>query len=69
MVRKNSLRDYPFRDAAAWPFGEALFNIEYDVMSDTTKARRFGFQEVVETEEMRMRMMEDLQELRFIPTP
>jgi nucleoside-diphosphate-sugar epimerase len=69
MVRKYGLLDYPFRDAAAWPFGEAVFNIEYDVMSDTTKSRRFGFHEVVDTEEMLMRMMREFQDLRFIPSP
>jgi hypothetical protein len=37
-------------------------------MSDTTKARRFGFHEVVDTEEMLMRMMSDFQDLRLIPT-
>ena len=69
MVQKHNLQNYSFRDAAAWPFGEAVFNIEYDVMSDTTKARRFGFHEVVETEEMLIRLMTDFQRLRFIPTP
>jgi nucleoside-diphosphate-sugar epimerase len=69
MVQRYGLLDYSFRDAAAWPFGEAVFNIEYDVMSDTTKARRFGFQEVVDTEEMLLRQMHNFQEMRFIPTP
>jgi nucleoside-diphosphate-sugar epimerase len=69
MVRRYGLLDYPFRDVAAWPFGEAIFNIEYDVMSGTTKARRFGFHEVVDTEEMLMRMMGDFQARRLIPTP
>ncbi len=69
MVQKYSLLDYSFQDAAAWPFGEAIFNIEYDVMSDTTKARRFGFHEVADTEEMLLRLMRDFQQRRFIPTP
>jgi hypothetical protein len=29
-------------------FGEAIFNLGYDVMSDATKSRRFGFHEWVE---------------------
>jgi nucleoside-diphosphate-sugar epimerase len=68
MVQKHNLLDYSFKDAAAWPFGEVIFNIEYDVMSDTTKARQFGFHEVVDTEEMLLRLMKDFQKLRFIPT-
>jgi hypothetical protein len=38
-------------------------------MSDTTKARQFGFHVVVDTEEMLLRLMKNFQKLRFIPTP
>ena len=68
IVKKHGLLDYAFSEAAAWPFGEAIFNIEYDVMSDTTKARRFGFHEVIETEEMLLRLFERFQQMRFIPS-
>jgi nucleoside-diphosphate-sugar epimerase len=68
MVKKYNLLDYSFRDAAAWPFGEAIFNLEYDVMSDTTKARQFGFHRVVDTEEMLLRLLAQFQKMRFIPT-
>jgi hypothetical protein len=44
LVKEHDLLDYSFQEAAAWPFGEAIFNLEYDVMSDTTRSRRFGFQ-------------------------
>jgi len=68
MVQKYNLLGYPFKDAAAWPFGEAVFNLEYDVMSDTTKARKFGFHEAIDTEEMLLRMMAQFQKMRFIPS-
>jgi nucleoside-diphosphate-sugar epimerase len=67
MVRKYNLLDYSFQHAAAWPFGEAVFNIEYDVMSDTTKSRQFGFHECVDTEEMLLRLLRQFQQMRFIP--
>ena len=67
MVRKYNLLDYSFQQAAAWPFGEAVFNIEYDVMSDTTKSRQFGFHECVDTEEMLLRLLRQFQQMRFIP--
>src|SRR5262249_17763044 len=35
LVKKYNLLDYPYEDAAAWPFAEAVFNIGYDIMSDT----------------------------------
>jgi hypothetical protein len=68
LVKKHNLLNYTFREAAAWPFGEAVFNLGYDVMSDTTKSRRFGFHEWVETEEMLMRLFRQFQTIRFIPS-
>lgn len=67
IVKKYGLLNYTFQQAAAWPFAEAIFNIEYDVMSDTTKCREFGFHEFVSTEEMLLRLLTLFQEIRFIP--
>jgi hypothetical protein len=44
-----------------------VFNLEYDVMSDTTNARHFGFHEAVDTEEMLLRLFAQFQEMSFIP--
>src|SRR5260370_7934209 len=44
-VKKHRLLDYSFHDAAAWPFGEPIFNLEYDIMSHTTKPRPSAFPE------------------------
>jgi nucleoside-diphosphate-sugar epimerase len=68
LVKKYDLLDYSFQEAAAWPFGEAIFNLDYDVMSDTTKARRFGFHDCVDTEEMLLRLFTRFQKMRFIPS-
>lgn len=68
LVKKHDLLDYSFQEAAAWPFGEAIFNLGYDVMTDTTKARRFGFHEYVDTEEMLLRLFTQFQQMRFIPS-
>jgi nucleoside-diphosphate-sugar epimerase len=67
MVKKYQLLPYSFRDAASWQFGEVIFNLEYDVMSDMTKARQFGFHEAIDTEEMLLRMFAQFQKMRFIP--
>ena len=69
LVPKHDLLDCSIEDAAAWPFGEAIPNIEYVVMSDTTKAGRFGFHDVVDTEEILLRKMQDFQKMLFIPAP
>jgi nucleoside-diphosphate-sugar epimerase len=68
LVKKYGLLDYSFQEAASWPFGEAIFNLGYDVMADTTKARRFGFHEWVDTEEMLLRLFTQFQQMRFIPS-
>jgi nucleoside-diphosphate-sugar epimerase len=68
LVKKYDLLDYSFQEAASWPFGEAIFNLGYDVMADTTKARRFGFYEWVDTEEMLLRLFAQFQKMRFIPS-
>jgi hypothetical protein len=68
IVKRHGLLDYSFGEAVSWPFGEAIFNIEYDVMSDTTKSRRYGFLEWVDTEEMLFRLFTEFQKMRFIPT-
>jgi nucleoside-diphosphate-sugar epimerase len=68
LVKKYNLLNYTFGQAAAWPFADAVFNLGYDVMSDTTKSRRFGFHRWVETEEMLMRLFTQFQKMRFIPS-
>ena len=67
LVKRYNLLDYSFQEAAAWPFAESIFNIEYDVMSDTTKSRQFGFFEWVSTEEMLVRLFSQFKKMRFIP--
>jgi len=67
LVKKHGLLEYTFQQAVSWPFGEAIFNIEYDIMSDTTKSRCYGFLEWVDTEEMLYRLFDQFQKMRFIP--
>jgi hypothetical protein len=68
LVKQHNLLDYSFEQAVSWPFGEAIFNIEYDIMSDTTKSRKSGFLEWVDTEEMLFRLFAQFQKIRFIPS-
>src|SRR5262249_20282661 len=67
MVKKHALRPHRLEEIAAWRFAEFVFRIDYDVISDTTKARQFGFHDVVETEAMFARMFTGLKEARYIP--
>lgn len=67
VVARHGLRPTPFSDAAIWPYGDFVMGHEYDVMSDTTKLRQFGFHEVVETQAMFMRVFGALRTARVIP--
>ena len=49
MVKKYGLRPHRFEEIASWRFSEFVFRVDHDVISDITKARRYGFHEVVET--------------------
>ena len=60
-------RPHPYEKVASWEFGEFVFKIGYDVISDTTKSRLFGFHEVADTEAMFARMFGELRALRYIP--
>lgn len=67
MIAKYGLRKTPLDRLVSWGFGEFVFRIEYDVFADTTKARMFGFHDVVRTEEMFARMFGDLRRRKMIP--
>jgi hypothetical protein len=51
----------------AWPFGDYVFGCDWDVMSDVTKCRLHGFHEVVDSEEMFVRLLSRFREERIVP--
>ena len=67
MVKKHRLQPYRFEDIVAWPFGDYVFNCNWDVMSDITKSRLHGFQRVVDSEEMFVRLLSRFREERIVP--
>jgi hypothetical protein len=66
-VERYGLRPYPYRDVAHWGFGDVVFGITWDNISSTIKARRFGFQECRDTEEMFLELFARLRRERVIP--
>jgi len=54
-------------EVSSWPFGDFVFSWDYDMFGDGSKARRFGFHEYVDTEEMFFRTFARMRELRIIP--
>lgn len=67
MVKKYGLAPYRFEQIAAWPFGDFVFTPEYDMISDMGKARRYGFGDAVDSEEMFLRLWQEFRREKIIP--
>jgi nucleoside-diphosphate-sugar epimerase len=67
MTEKYGLKPIDYRDLVAWPFADYVFGCDWDVMSDVTKSRRFGFHDVVDTEEMLYRLLRRFRDERIVP--
>ncbi len=67
VVRQHGLLPTPFAEAANWSFANYAFAPTWDVMLDNTKARQYGFQEFVDSQEMFIRIFDSFRAQRFIP--
>ncbi len=67
MVKKYGLKPFRFDEVVAWPFGDYVFNTSWDVMTNLTKSRQHGFHEVVDTEEMFVRLLTQFRRERIVP--
>jgi hypothetical protein len=67
VVREHGLLPTPFAEAANWSFANYAFAPTWDIMLDNTKARKYGFQEFVDSEEMFFRIFDSFRQQRFIP--
>ncbi|MEW1686196.1 SDR family oxidoreductase [Streptomyces sp. NPDC093594] len=67
MIEKYGLEPHPYKDVSSWAFGDFVFSWDYDMFADGSKARRFGFHEYVDTEEMFLNILADFRRNRIIP--
>ncbi len=67
MVKKHGLKPYRFEEVVAWPFGDYVFNCNWDVMTNVTKSRQHGFHDVVDSEEMFVRLLARFRAERIVP--
>lgn len=67
MKARHGIADTPYADVSSWRFADFVFGWDYDFFADGTKARRFGFHDFVDTEEMFMRTFSELRQRRIIP--
>jgi nucleoside-diphosphate-sugar epimerase len=67
MVKKHGLTSTPYKDVSSWSFGDFVFSWDYDFFADGSRARRFGFHEYIDTEQMFLNILQDFRERRIIP--
>jgi nucleoside-diphosphate-sugar epimerase len=67
IVAKHKLKPGALDRVVLWNYGNYVFAPEWDIMSSMEKARRFGFQERVDTKEMFARMFAGYRAQRAIP--
>jgi nucleoside-diphosphate-sugar epimerase len=67
MTAKYLLQPFAYEQLVAWPFADYVFGCDWDVMSDVTKSRRFGFHDVVDSEEMFVRLLRQFRAERIVP--
>ena len=67
MIERHALEPTPYSDVSSWPFGDFVFSWDYDVIADTSKSRRAGFHDYVDTEAMFLGIFQDLRDRRLIP--
>ena len=67
IVRKHDLAPTPYKRTALWSYGDFVFEPGYDIISDTTKARLFGFHEALDTQRMFIDLFDYYRQHRIIP--
>jgi nucleoside-diphosphate-sugar epimerase len=64
---KYGLEKHSYADLSYWGFGDFVFSWDYDFFADGSKARRFGFHEYADTEQMFMDLFNDFRSKKVIP--
>ena len=67
IVRENGLQPNPVARLANWNFTNYAFSNDWDVMSDTTKCRKYGFMEFIDSEEMFLGHFDALRRMKIVP--
>ena len=58
---------HSYDEVSCWGFGDFTFGLDYDMFGDTSKARRAGFHEYVETERMFRDIFTEFRRRKIIP--
>ena len=66
MMQRYGLK-YSYDEVSTWWFGDHVLGYDYDFFADTSKIRRAGFHEYVETEDMFRQIFGDFRAQKIIP--
>jgi len=67
LAKQHGLQATPYDKLVAWPFGDFIFNTEFDMISDMGKIRRAGFTEAVQTEATITAALDSLRAQGYLP--
>ncbi|QXV63834.1 SDR family oxidoreductase [Mucilaginibacter sp. 21P] len=65
--QKYGLNKHNYQELSSWAFGDAVFSWDYDFFGDGTKARRLGFHEFIDSEQMFYNLFDELKAKKIIP--
>lgn len=64
---KYGLAPVPYEQVVSWRFGDFIFRCDWDVITSTTKIRKDGFHDVVDSIKMFLRLFDEFRERKVIP--
>jgi len=67
LIHQYNLQKIPYEKLVRWEYGDFVFTPEFDIISSMTKARKFGFVEVMDSKEMFLRQFDELRTRKIIP--
>lgn len=67
LAARHGLKPHRYADIVSWPFGDFVFAIDYDVISDMGKARRFGFCASLDSEQRFLEVFAGYRQAGIIP--
>jgi len=67
IVDTHRLRPTPWGQIAPWPFAEAVWNMDFDLVQSTIKIRKAGFTDCEDSHESLLRNLARLRKERYIP--
>lgn len=67
LQEKHGLVKHDYTQLSSWSFADSVFSWDYDFFADGSKARRHGFHEYIDTEQMFYQLFDTLRRERVIP--